>query len=160
MVVLVKVRPVSLKNCAMLARSVGRRQSSPKTIEPTLKPYQPTHSRPAPIMVSGQVVRLHRLAAEADALADDQGEHQAGDTGVDVDRGSAGVVLRADLGADQRRAAEDHVGQREVGQRHPQRQEHHPGRELHAVGDRAADQRRGDDREGQLEHHVDVVVAA
>ncbi len=53
-VVLAKVRPVSSGNWVS--------GSSPKTIEPTLKPYQPSHSRPAPSMVSvrlcGRIVSL------------------------------------------------------------------------------------------------------
>ena len=44
-VVLAKVRPVSARNWSLASRS------SLKTIEPTLKPYQPTHSRAAPSMV-------------------------------------------------------------------------------------------------------------
>ena len=87
-------------------------------------------------------------------------EDEAGDTGVDVDRGAAGVVLGADPAADERvvGAAEDHVRHREVAQERPERHEDHPGGELHPVGDRAADQRDGDDREGHLEHHADVGV--
>ncbi len=51
-VVLVKVLPVSDMNCAMFAAApFWVVQSSPNTIEPTLKPYQPTHSSPAPSMV-------------------------------------------------------------------------------------------------------------
>ena len=38
---------------------------------------------------------------------------------------------------------------REVDDRHPQRDEHQPGPELHAVGDRTRDQGGGDDREHQ-----------
>ena len=42
-----------------------------------------------------EVVRLHRLLAEADPLADDQRQHQAGHTGVDVHDRATGVVLGA-----------------------------------------------------------------
>ena len=51
MVVFRKVTPVSSMNCATISSSV----EPEKTIEPTLKPYQPNHSRPAPIMVSGRL---------------------------------------------------------------------------------------------------------
>ena len=37
-------------NCA--ESFAGRARRPVKTIEPTLKPYQPNHSRPAPIIVS------------------------------------------------------------------------------------------------------------
>ena len=49
--VLVKVRPVSLMNCEVSAPSFAS-DSGVRTIDPTLKPYQPTQSRPAPSMVS------------------------------------------------------------------------------------------------------------
>ena len=42
--VFMKVKPVSDMNWAVGSSLV-------KTMEPTLKPYQPNHSRPAPIMV-------------------------------------------------------------------------------------------------------------
>ena len=44
-----------------------------------------------------QAVRRHRLLAVADALADHEGAHQAGDGGVDVHHGAAGEVQRAPL---------------------------------------------------------------
>ena len=46
--VLSQTRLVSLMNCSASASG----SIAPKTIEPTLKPYQPNHSRPAPIIVS------------------------------------------------------------------------------------------------------------
>ena len=56
-VVLAKVRPVSSGNWVS--------GSSPKTIEPTLKPYQPSHSMPAPSIVSvrlcGRILSLGQL---------------------------------------------------------------------------------------------------
>ena len=113
------------------------------------------------------VVRAHRDLAEADPLADDEGEHEPGDTGVDVHDGATGEVDRHDVGGavggpeDQagqaglvgreEATAPDHVGDREVGEGDPQAAEDEPGRELDAVGDGAADQGDGDDGEGQLE---------
>ncbi len=129
-----------------------------KTIEPTLKPYQPNHSRPGADHGERQVVRLHRVAHEADPPADDQREHAAGDTGVDVHDRAAGVVEVRDVRVEPA-AAPDVVGDREVAERDPDRQEDDPGGQLHAVGDGAGDQRRGDHREGELEEHVDVVAA-
>ena len=50
-VVFRNVTPVSPWNCAENAAGSAS-ESAVKTIEPTLKPYQPNHRRPAPIMVS------------------------------------------------------------------------------------------------------------
>ena len=47
-----------------------------------------------------QVVRAHRVAAEAAALAEHQGERQARGTGVDVHRGATGEVDRLELVGD------------------------------------------------------------
>ena len=97
-VVLAKVRPVSEKNCSMFSASV----SPVKTIEPTLKPYQPIHSRPAPSMVSVRLCGRMASLPKPIALAEQQDQHQRGDTGVDVHRGAAGVVLGTDPAADER----------------------------------------------------------
>ena len=47
------------------------------------------------------------------------------------------------------------MGDRAIDEDQPQAHEPHEGRELHAIRQRAGDQRRGDDREGHLEAHVD-----
>ena len=120
----------------------------------------------------GQVVRAHRLAAEALALAEHEHEGERGGAGVDVHGGAAGEVERAEavddpaaavLGEQARGGAgalavllgdaegEDPVGDREVDERRPQDGEGDPGAELHAVGDGAADERDGDDGEHDLE---------
>ena len=142
-----------------LRRRSPRRSSPVKTIEPTLKPYQPIHSSPAPSMVSVRLCGRMASLPKPMRLPSRSDQDQAGHTGVDVHRGAAGVVLGADPAADERvlGAAEDHVRHREVDDQRPERHEDHPGRELHPVRDRAADQRDGDDRERHLEHHVDVV---
>ena len=104
---------------------------------------------------------------EADALAEDERESEGRGTGVDVDRGATGEVDRADseplLHAEGDPAAvregsvlgepevEDPAGDREVDDRGPDGREDHPCAELRAVGDRAGDQRDGDDRERGLE---------
>jgi hypothetical protein len=113
------------------------------------------------------VVRAHRDLAEAQPQPDEHGEHQASHAGVDVDDRPTGEVDRHDVGlavggseqrgrqpalrGRQQAAAPDHVRHREVGQGHPQPGEHHPRRELHPVGDRATDERHGDDRKRHLE---------
>ena len=77
--------------------------------EPALNPNQPNHSRPAPSMHERQVVRAHGLARPAAALAEHDGQRQAGRTGVDVHRGATGEVERGlqvvgDPAADRRRS--------------------------------------------------------
>ena len=46
----------------------------------------------------------------------------------------------------------NHVGHREVNDQHPEEDEQQHGAVLHAFGDGADDEGRGDDREHQLEH--------
>ena len=76
---------------------------------------------------------------------------------------AAGEVDRLDLGGRVPDAvhhavgAPHHVGQREVDDEHPQHDEGHDGRVLHALGDRADDQGRRDDREHQLVHREHVL---
>jgi hypothetical protein len=139
--------------------------------EPALKPNQPNHSMPAPIITSGTLCGSHGDLAEAEALADDQGEDQAGHTGVDVHDGATGEVDRRDVGgpvgrpedqcrqaglaAGQQTTTPHHVRDREVGQGDPEAGEHQPGGELHPVRDGAADQGDRDDGEGQLEADED-----
>ena len=47
------------------------------------------------------------------------------------------------------------MGDGAIDQQQPQRHEPHEGGELHAIGQRARDERGRDDREGHLEEHVD-----
>ena len=89
------------------------------------------------------------LGAVTQALAEHQRAHQAGDAGVDVHNGAAGEVEHA--GATQEAAAPDPVGDRRVDHDRPDADEPQQGRELHAVGKRTGDKRRGDDGEGHLE---------
>ena len=115
-----------------------------------------------------QVVRRHVLLAAADALADQVGAHQAGDTGVDVHHRAAGEVERTPLpeqtglgvlrihhvGGGVRiraRPEPDHVRDRNVGEGEPQHHEHQHRRKLHPFGERTQDQGAGDGREGGLE---------
>ena len=105
-----------------------------------------------------EVVRAQRLLAEPDPLAEDQGQCQACGTGVDVHRGAAGEVDRLEVVGDPAAhlsgvavEGEHPVRDREVHHRRPHAGEHHPGAELGPVGDRAADERDGDDGEDGLE---------
>ena len=96
----------------------------------------------------------------ADALADHERADQAGDAGVDVHHGAAGEVDRAE-GEDQagriahRRSGTapepDHVGDREVDEGDPERDEEEHGGEFDPLGEGADDQRRRDAGEGHLE---------
>lgn len=102
-----------------------------------------------------QAVRAHRVLPEADALADDQDHAESGGSGVDVDGGAAGEVDDAHL-VQPAAGAPDPVGDREVDDGDPQRDEQGPGGELDPVGEGAADQGGGEDGEHQLEHGEDV----
>ena len=110
----------------------------------------------------GQVVRPHVFMAEAEALADQQCADQRRDTGADMHDGAAGEIERT---AHQRRDARDgHIRQpstaphqvtkREINERAPQAQKQHHRAELHAFGERTADQARRNDEEHALEEHV------
>ena len=138
-------------------RGVGREFRARVEPEPA-EPQQPRSEHH-----EGQVVRADiRVLHEAEALAQNHGQHEARDAGVHVHDGSAGEVEGRDLAADDAGGAEDSaapdpVGDRRVDKRHPQRGEEQPGAEPDAFGDRPADQGDGDDGERGLEtdeHHV------
>ena len=148
--------------------------SPASSADPALNPNQPTHSSDAPIIVNVQVVRRHRFLAVADALADHVSAHQAGDAGVDVHHRAAREVERALLPepaalrgfrGERRRILDavgagpepDHVRDRQVGEREPERGEQQHRRELHALGERADDEADRDRRERRLEHDVQVL---
>ncbi len=101
-----------------------------------------------------EVVRRHVVVPVADPLAEHERAHQPGDAGVDVNDGAAREV-RGTQGAHPASRAPHPVCDRAVDQQRPQHHEHAHGGKLHAVGEGAGDQRRGDDGEGHLEHHVD-----
>ena len=83
-------------------------------------------------------VRRVALLGPPLALADHQDRSERGDAGVDVDRGAAGEVERAALAEP---TAVDPLEDGNVDEDRPHRHEHRPGRELHAVGDGARDER-------------------
>ena len=90
-------------------------------------------------------------------------QNQRRPTGGHVHHGAAGEIDRFDLGVRVPDAvheavdAPDHVGEREINDEHPERDEQQDRGELHAFGDGADDQRRSDDREHQLIHGEHVV---
>ena len=126
-------------NIARVAPDVASR------FEPALKPNQPTHSIAAPTSVSVIECGAMHLLAEADPRPDDIGRDERRDPGIDVDHGAAGEVDRAHV-EDQAGAVPHHVGDREIDERDPQRDEQHDARELDPLGEGADDQRRGDRR--------------
>ena len=99
-----------------------------------------------------QVVRLHRLLAEADALAEHERGDQRRDAGGDVHDRAAGEVERAQL-VEPAAGAPDPVRDRVVDERRPEQAEEHERLEALALGERAGDQRRRDDGEHHLEDH-------
>ena len=98
-------------------------------------------------------MRHHRRLGIALARTHHQRRHQAGNTGVDVHHGAAREVEHAH-GAEPP-ASPYPVADRCVHQRQPRTHEDQHGGELHALGKRADDQRRGNDGEGHLEGHED-----
>ena len=98
-----------------------------------------------------QIERREILAAKTLPLADHQRRDQPGDAGVDVHDGSAGEVQQTQLL--QEAAAPHPMRGGNIDDEQPHRAKQHEGRELHALGDRAADQRASNDREGHLIGH-------
>jgi hypothetical protein len=125
---------------------------SEATAEPALKPNQPTHSSEAPITVSVRLCgaidslpkpwRLPSISAVArpaiPALMC---------TTVPPAKSSTRALQPA-------RGLPHPVRDRAVHHQQPDAHEPQHRREFHALGKRAADQRRSDDREGGLEHRV------
>ena len=114
--------------------------------EPALKPNQPNHSRPAPIIVSGTLCGRIATLPKPRRLPTTRARTRPAIpalmwTTVPPAK-SIGATLatpsvtpktsggQAVLGAGEEAAAPDHVGDREVGEGHPQAGEDQPGREL------------------------------
>src|SRR5215813_11571713 len=102
------------------------------------------------------------------ALAEHEAAHQAGDAGVDMHHRAAGeveylvpageVALLVGIGDAEDTVWPPHpVRDRRVDEDRPQADEPQHRRELHALGESPSDQRRRDDREGQLEAEVDAL---
>ncbi|ENN84882.1 hypothetical protein RHSP_42204 [Rhizobium freirei PRF 81] len=99
-------------------------------------------------------MRGHHVLAEADALADEQGADDAGNTGIDVNDGAACEVEGAHL-EQHAVGIPDHMGDREVDEGRPQRAEEHGCAEFDAFGKSADDQGRRNGGESHLEQHED-----
>ncbi len=104
----------------------------------------------------GQVVGRHRLMAVPAPLSEHDAGHERADPRGDVHDRAAREVERAPLRADPA-AAPHPVAEWRVDERAPEEHEDHVGLELDPLRDRAADERRRDDREHELEHHERVV---
>ena len=109
-----------------------------------------------------QIVRRHIVGAQANALAQDKAGHQSRRTGVQMHHRTAGIVERASALGDQEArtraepAATPHpMGDGAIDQDQPQTHEPQEGAELHAISQGARNERRGNDREGHLEEHID-----
>ena len=93
----------------------------------------------------------------AEALAEINRSDECGDAGGDVNDGPAGEVeagnmppVRIQQAAD----APDHMRHRAIDEQRPQRKKDGHGAELHALGESAGDECRGDDGEHELVDHV------
>ena len=128
--------------------------------EPALKPNQPNHSRPAPSITSGRLcgrigslpkpIRLPRTRARARPAAPAL-MWTAVPPAKSMRPRSLAIQPPTSRPGRDAVEGEDPVRDREVDDRRPDAGEDHPGAELGPVGDRAADQRDGDDREHGLE---------
>ncbi len=98
-------------------------------------------------------MRRHGGGREALSRAEHETRHQARDAGIDVHHGAAGEVQHAPVPHQAAVAAPHHVRGRRVDDGEPQRHEPQHGRELHAFGKRADDERRRDDGERHLKAH-------
>ena len=117
--------------------------------EPALKPNQPNQSRPAPSRVSGRLCGRIGSLPQPRRLPSTRASARPAEpaltwTTVPPAKSSMPRLLEP-------AAAPHPVRDGEVDERRPGDGEDRPGAELGPVGDRAADQRDGDDREGELE---------
>ena len=98
----------------------------------------------------GQVVRRHCNMRKPIPITQHQGRYQGRNACRHVDHRAAGEVAKTDLGEP---AATPHpMRHREVNQHDPGSDEYQQGGKPHALGNATHEQRRCDDREGQLEH--------
>ena len=126
------------------------------TAEPALKPNQPTHSSEAPMKVSttlwaGPVsLRLPSMSAHIRPATPEL-------TCTTVPPAKSSTLTKASVLAEFEEAVRSPhpMRDRRIDEDRPQADEPQHGRELHALGEGAGDQRRRDDREGHLEADVD-----
>ena len=124
---------------------------------PALNPNQPTHSRQAPMKLMTRLCGFMGSTWIALTLAHIQRADQRRNAGRDVHDRAAGEIearnFAAGEGVQEAALAPHHVRHREVDDQHPQDREQQHGAVFHALGERAGDQRGGDDREHELVDH-------
>src|SRR6185437_7437608 len=96
------------------------------------------------------------------AFAEHDGAHQPGHAGIDMHDGTAGEIEnldpgRAVAGGEDSVRTPDPMRNRRVDENGPQPDEPEHGREFHALGEAAGDQRRRNDGKGHLEADVDAL---
>ena len=125
------------------------------TAEPALK------SEPANPKQGGADERKHHVVRRPGlaALAEHDRAHKPGDAGVDMHDGAAGEIEHFHpcgvvAGREDTVGSPDPMCNRRVDENRPQANEPEHGRELHALGKSAGNQRRGNDGERHLEADV------
>ncbi len=103
----------------------------------------------------GHVMGGHGRGGIAFALAHDQTGHETCDTRVDVDHRAARKVQDAPVPQQTAIAAPYHVGNRQIDHGQPYSAEQQQGRELHALGKSAHNQRRSNDGKRHLKGNKD-----
>ena len=116
---------------------------------PPLKPFQPSHSMPAPASAMMKLFGSKSSRSSSRSRTDDRRRDEARNAGRQMDDVTAGVVDGAHLR--EPTAAPEHERADRVHDRAPQRNEEHPCFEVHAPEHRAGDQNRRDRGEHELE---------
>ena len=120
---------------------------------PALKPNQPTHSMAAPAMVMPGLCGGISSWGKPRRGPSTQREHERRDAGGRVHDDAAREIHHAEPG--EPAAAPHPMSDRRIDDEEPKAAEQQHRAEVHALGKGADDQRRGDDREGHLEHEKD-----
>src|SRR5512143_1939754 len=118
-----------------------------------VEPEPPEPQDPRPEQHERDVVGDERGAPESSPGPEQPRRHQGRHARADVHHGPAGEIERAEFLEPAARTP-DPVGERDVHQGGPQREERDVGAEPHPLDDRTRDQGGGDDGEHRLEHRV------
>src|SRR5690349_23243441 len=108
-------------------------------------------------------MRRHRFPAKSTAFAQNKAEDEGRPTGGHMDHCATSKIDCMDSGILVENAVHEpinspnHVSLRDINDEHPKDHEQADGGELHALGNRADNQGRGDDRKHQLVHGKDVL---
>ena len=121
--------------------------------EPALKPNQPTHSSEAPITDRTRLCGAMLSVPKPTRLPRTRAQTRPATPALMCTTVPPAKSRTPSVAEEA--AAPHPVGDRAVDEDRPQAHEPQHRRELHAVGEGAGDQRRGDDGEGHLEHHED-----